>query len=208
MKRYLVELVGTFFLTLAVALTSEPMAVGLMLMALIYMGGHVSGGHFNPAVSLAVWMRGALDSSLLFGYFLAQVAGALLAGTVFYTLTNSWLIMRLPEGVLGIVGMVPEILMTFIFASVILVVATTDRYKGTGITGLAIGLTLTSIATIGGIFNPAIGITSLCGGLYQYLVLGGDSVVALNATIAHIAGPLLGGAVAAYWFGYLSGNRS
>ena len=201
MKRYLVELVGTFFLTLAVALTADPMAIGLMLMALVYMGGHVSGGHYNPAVSLAVWMRGTLDSGLLLGYVVAQVAGALLAGIVFYTLAHSWLIMRLPEGVLGIVGMVPEILMTFIFVSVILVVATTDRYKGVGIAGLAIGLTLTAIATIGGIFNPAIGITSLCGGL-----LMGDATVAVNATIAHIAGPLLGGAVAAYWFGYIN-NR-
>ncbi len=60
MRSYLMEFIGTMFLVLAVTLSGNPIAIGVMLMVMVYMGGHISGGHYNPAVSLAVWVRGKL----------------------------------------------------------------------------------------------------------------------------------------------------
>ena len=60
MRDYLMEFLGTMFLVLAIALTGNPLAIGMMLMAMVYIGGHVSGAHYNPAVTISVWMRGKL----------------------------------------------------------------------------------------------------------------------------------------------------
>lgn len=57
MNRYITELIGTFFLVLTIAFTGNPIAIGLVLTALVYMGGHISGAHYNPAVSLAIYLR-------------------------------------------------------------------------------------------------------------------------------------------------------
>ena len=88
MAKYLTELVGTFFLVLTVGLTVigggtgviPPLAIGAALMVMVYAGGHLSGGHYNPAVSLGVLLRGKLPASDFVPYVVAQVAGALVAG--------------------------------------------------------------------------------------------------------------------------------
>src|SRR6187455_696141 len=84
MRNYLTEFIGTFFLVLTIGLTVlggtelAPLAIGSSLMIMVYMGGHVSGGHYNPAVSLAVLMRGKMSSAgEFFGYVISQCAGAL-----------------------------------------------------------------------------------------------------------------------------------
>src|SRR5438046_7378246 len=85
MRNYLTEFIGTFFLVLTVGLTVvggtplAPLAIGASLMIMVYMGGHVSGGHYNPAVSLAVLLRGRLEASEFVAYVLSQLAGALAA---------------------------------------------------------------------------------------------------------------------------------
>src|SRR5687768_1410392 len=87
MRKYLVEFIGTFFLVLTVGNTVinggagviPPLAIGSMLMVMIFAGGHISGGHFNPAVTLAVWIRGKCPTSDVPGYMLAQVAAGLVA---------------------------------------------------------------------------------------------------------------------------------
>ena len=77
MKNYLTEVIGTFFLVLTIGLTAiggvamAPLAIGSALMVMVYMGGHISGGHYNPAVSLAVMMRGKLDSKELLPYWVS-----------------------------------------------------------------------------------------------------------------------------------------
>src|SRR6266481_5656095 len=87
MPKYLVEFIGTFFLVLTIGFAvgkewagaMAPVAIGAALMVMIFAGGHVSGGHFNPAVSLAVWMRGKLPAGDLVPYWLAQLAAAAVA---------------------------------------------------------------------------------------------------------------------------------
>ena len=87
MKKYLVEFIGTFFLVLTVGMTViepgigglAPLAIGSALMIMVYAGGHVSGGHYNPAVTLAVWLRGRCSTADVPGYMLAQVAGGIAA---------------------------------------------------------------------------------------------------------------------------------
>src|SRR4029078_8397376 len=91
MRNYLTEFLGTFFLVLTVGLTvlngspMAPLAIGSSLMIMVYMGGHVSGGHYNPAVSLAVFLRGKMASPGEFlGYVVSQLAGAITAALATY----------------------------------------------------------------------------------------------------------------------------
>ena len=87
MNKYIAEFIGTFFLVLAVGSTvingaagvMAPLAVGSMLMVMIFATGHISGGHLNPAVTLAVWIRGKIPASDVPGYMIGQLAGGLVA---------------------------------------------------------------------------------------------------------------------------------
>ena len=92
MKRYLTELIGTFFLVLTVGLSvGMPMAalaIGSVLMVMVYMGGHISGGHYNPAVSLAVMLRGKLSPIDFVPYIVSQLAGSFLACYVVWIITG------------------------------------------------------------------------------------------------------------------------
>ena len=197
MKRYLVEAVGTFFLTMAVSLSlmANPIAIGLMLMAMIYMGGYISGGHFNPAVTTAVWLCNGFSLTVSMGYKVAQVLGALAAGALFYGMTETLFVMP-AEGPLAW-GVVHEALLGFVFCAVALTVM--ERYKVAGVGGLVIGLTLVAIAFLGGVVNPALGICSMVSCL-----LKGEFVSALDNVLVHVAGPMLGAIVAAYWYKYLN----
>src|SRR5438874_9835048 len=91
MKKYIVELIGTFFLVLTIGCVVAkpkdagdfaPLAIGSMLMVMIFAGGHISGAHYNPAVTLAVWLRGKCPTSDLPGYLVAQLAGAVVAASL------------------------------------------------------------------------------------------------------------------------------
>src|SRR5689334_4115515 len=89
MRKYVVELIGTFFLVFTVGMTVieykpgggviPPLAIGSVLMVMIFAGGHISGGHYNPAVTLGVWLRGRCDTKDVVPYMIAQLAGAALA---------------------------------------------------------------------------------------------------------------------------------
>ncbi len=83
MKRYAMECVGTFFLTVAISFIAHPAAIGLILMAMIYIGGHISGAHFNPAISLVCFLQKRLSLHDMGMYVLAQSLGAALALCIF-----------------------------------------------------------------------------------------------------------------------------
>ncbi|HZW60908.1 MAG TPA: aquaporin [Candidatus Babeliales bacterium] len=201
MKQYAVEMVGTFFLALTIAIsltiTGNVLAIGLMLMAMIYMANHVSGAHFNPAVSTSVWLRGAMSLKELCGYKIAQVSGAALASCLFYIMTSSFFILS-SEG-LWLVGFIRELLLTFVFCIVILTVATTTIYKASHVVGLIIGFTLVALASLTGTVNPALGAVSALGNVYN-----GDMMAAWLNVVVYVFGPLVGAFVAAMWFKYLN----
>src|SRR6478609_8746491 len=90
MNKYLTEFIGTFFLVLTIGCTVipgatgviPPLAIGSSLMVMVYAGGHISGGHYNPAVTLAVWLRGRCPTKDVLPYWISQNAGAVVAAAV------------------------------------------------------------------------------------------------------------------------------
>lgn len=203
MKRYLTEFIGTFFLVFSIGLTVTaglplaPLAIGATLMVMVYMGGHVSGAHYNPAVSLAVMMRGKLESKEFLPYLLFQIAGALAASAMVNVIQGRTFAPAPVASATCTGALLVEILYTFALALVVLNVATAHGTQGNSFYGLAIGFTVVAAAFAGGgisggAFNPAVGI----GPTLVHVMVGGE-----GATFAHlwlyIVGPFLGGALAA-----------
>ncbi|HYE03391.1 MAG TPA: aquaporin [Phycisphaerales bacterium] len=200
MPRYLTEAIGTFFLVLAVGLARGPLApvaIGSVLMAMVYMGGHVSGAHYNPAVSLAIFLRGKLKGVDLLPYILAQLAGAALAAGVVRAIGLEGFMPGPNPGAETWVVLAIEALFTFALALVVLNVATTRATQDNSYFGLAIGFTVAGAAAVagpisGGVFNPAVGL----GPALVQVLAGGD--------IAHVwlyvVAPVAGAAVAALAF--------
>lgn len=210
-RRAVAELVGTFFLVLTVCITGNPLAVGAMLMAMVYVVGHVSGAHLNPAVSLAVWLRGKLALKQMLASMAAQVVGAVLAAEAYYLLTANSFIVAPHEGfALWQVGLV-ETLFTFAFCLVVLTVATSAKFRGNFAYGAAIGFTLMACifagsAFSGGVYNPAIPVASTL--LNAFLMGVAPAADVLNHLALYVVAPLLGGALAAYAFCYLNPDES
>lgn len=204
MKVYLTEFLGTFFLVLAIGLAvvaGTPfgaVAVGAALTVMVYMGGHVSGGHYNPAVTLAVWLRGKLPPAQLVPYWLAQIVGALSAALMVYLLTGHTFAPAPAPGATNLQALGVELLFTFALALVVLNVATATATDGNSYYGLAIGLTVMTGGLVGspisgGAFNPAVGIGPVV--VSALLGRGGFSHLWL-----YLVGPVAGGALAAAVF--------
>ena len=169
MAKYLTEAIGTFFLVLTIGSTVvpglpgviAPLAIGAALMVMVYAGGHLSGGHYNPAVTLGVWIRGRCKAKDVIPYWIAQIVGSVLAAlTVGYLRSGIPLTAGTPE-----VGpaLVAEFLFTFALVYVVLNVATAKATEGNSYYGLAIGLTVMTGAFAvgdisGGAFNPAVAV--------------------------------------------------
>src|SRR5438876_158620 len=90
MNKYIVEFIGTFFLVLTVGCTGigagagviAPLAIGAALMVMVFAGGHISGGHYNPAVTLGVLIRGKVKAVDVVPYWIAQFIGAAVAAAL------------------------------------------------------------------------------------------------------------------------------
>jgi aquaporin Z len=90
MNKLITEFIGTFFLVLTIGCTVignnpgviAPLAIGFVLMVMVFAGGHVSGAHYNPAVTVAVTLRGRCSSSDAIGYIVAQIVGAIAAAVI------------------------------------------------------------------------------------------------------------------------------
>lgn len=176
MKKYVVEFIGTFFLVFTVGIAVRqgapfaPFAIGSILMVMIFAGGHISGGHFNPAVTLAAFLRGRCDKQDVLPYWIAQFA----AGVVAALLVNFLLTGRVDPAVVAthptIESFIVEFLFTFALCWVVLNTATAKGTMGNSFYGLAIGFTvLVGAITVGGIsggaFNPAVGLGVFTMGL-------------------------------------------
>ena len=205
MKNYITEFLGTFFLVLTICMvicggldTLAPVAIGVMLMVLVYMGGHISGAHYNPAVSVAVLLRGKCTAADVIGYVISQCAGAAIAvkTTLFFlpSLKGS-----VPSA--ATLSTVPtfaaEFLGTFLLCFVILNVATSRKTEGNQFYGLAIGATVLACAyalgpVSGGAFNPAVALGITLIGMVSWANIG-----------VFLAANLSAGVVAALLFNYI-----
>ena len=192
MNKYLTEFIGTFFLVMGAILGGAPGAA-LALMIMVYAGGHVSGGYYNPAVTLSVWMRGRIEMKHAVMYCIFQFAGAVAAAlivTYIFKEEGPGTCM-IPEGG-GTKAIIAELLGTFALAYVVLNVATAKGTSGNSFYGLAIGATVLAMAIAvgkfsGGAFNPGVAVglmiqkTFCWDNWWMYFVgtLGGGALAAI-----------------------------
>src|SRR6201996_7694433 len=196
MNRYLAEFIGTFFLVLTIGCTVTghgagpfaPLAIGSVLMVMIFAGGHISGGHFNPAVTLGVWLRGKCDTRDVAPYMISQTVGAVLAAAAVKFFKGGTVAPLHPATAPALLA---EFLFPFALVYVVLNVATAKGTSGNSFYGLAIGFTVLagaySVGNIsGGAFNPAVAVglsvlgLSSWANLWIYLIadFGGAAVAA------------------------------
>ena len=200
MRRYAVEFIGTFFLVLTIGCTGlavapgviPPLAIGAVLMAMIYAGGHISGAHYNPAVTLGVFLRGRCPGSDVLPYWGAQLLGAAGAAGIVGLALRGAPVSPFLAPVVG--AFLAEFLFTFALVYVVLNVATAEATDGNSYFGLAIGFTVLAGAfavgqVSGAAFNPAVAIGATIVGRLPWSNLW-----------LYIVAELLGGAAAAFVF--------
>ena len=182
-RKYAVELIGAFFLVFTVGISVisgsafAPLAIGGVLMVMIYAGGHVSGGHYNPAVTVAALVRGRIGGGDAVGYWIAQLVGGLIAAAaVGGVLHRAQTTPTTLSGHTLVAALVVELLFTFALCYVVLNVATSRSNPDNSFYGLAIGFTVVAGAfAVGGIsgaaFNPAITLGGAALGLFAWSTL-------------------------------------
>lgn len=204
MKKLVVEFIGTFFLVFVAMMTGNPLAIGAVLMVMVYAGGHISGAHYNPAVTLAVSIRKKISPAEAASYMIVQIiAGFAAAFIAFYFLHPNF---KAPAPMANINILKPafiETIFTFALAYVVLNVATHSKTAGNSFYGLAIGFTITAAAFTGGAisggaFNPAVGIGPV---LIDTFLNHGNS---LAHVWLYVICPFLGAAIAALLFNWLN----
>ncbi len=204
-RKLVVEFIGTFFLVLTVGMTViDPgagefagLAIGTVLAVMIFAGGHISGGHYNPAVTLGVLLRGKVTVNDALGYWVVQAAAGIVAAII-VTVMKPAMPAEALNGSLDVVpALLAELLFTFALVYVVLNVATAKGTEGNSFYGLAIGFTVLvgayAVGSIsGGAFNPAV-------------VLGGSimNIFAWGNIWIYLVAQLAAGAAAAVVFRYL-----
>jgi len=200
MAKYITEFICTFFLVFTIGMcvldpgagNLAPLAIGMVLVAMVFAGGHISGAHYNPAVTLALSVRGRCAWAHLPGYFIATLAAGLVGAALVLWFKG------FPDAVPLVLdlkkALAAEFLFTFALAFVILNVATAKGTSGNSFYGLAIGITVLAGAyavggVSGGSFNPAVSLA--------LVVLGKLTIVQMAA---YIAVQLVAGAVAGVVF--------
>jgi aquaporin Z len=199
-RKLVVEFIGTFFLVftvgMAVATAGQlaPLAIGSALMVMVFAGGHVSGAHYNPAVSTAVFVRGKMAQNEWVAYIVTQIVAGVAAAVIVIALGYD------PDDAAKVAGagkmLIVEFLFTFALGYVVLNVATARGTEGNSFYGLAIGFTVATgafaVGSIsGGAFNPAVAVGAMVMGILSW----GDIWIYLLANFA-------GGASAALAFLY------
>jgi aquaporin Z len=168
MNKYITEFIGTLFFVLTIGCTGigagsgviAPLAIGGALMAIVFAGGHISGGHYNPAVTLGVMIRGKLNRADVVPYWIAQFAGAAGAALIVSKVLRANVAVTPIAPHVG-PALLAEFLVTFALVYVVLNAATAEGTSGNSFYGLAIGMTVMAGAFAvgdisGGVFNPAV----------------------------------------------------
>ena len=207
MRKYIVEFIGTFFLVFTVGATViapgagalAPVAIGASLMVMIFAGGHISGGHFNPAVTLAVWLRGRCEARDVVPYWVAQLASAAAAAWLVHFIKAPATVQLFPIGVKA--ALLAEFLFTFALCWVVLNVGTSAGTAGNSFYGLAIGMT---------VMTGAFAVGNVSGGAFNPAVAAGITLMGLSSWGHYwifLVGELLGGAAAAAVFKFVNGSE-
>jgi len=187
MNKYIAEFIGTFFLVLTIGCTVigagsgviAPLAIGAALMVMVFAGGHISGAHYNPAVTLGVLIRGKLKAADVAPYIVAQLLAAMAAAIAVKFLRGGIDVTPIAPKIGP--ALLAEFLFTFALVYVVLNAATAEGTSGNSFYGLAIGMTVMSGAFAvgdisGGAFNPAVAVgisllgISSWGNIWIYLV--------------------------------------
>lgn len=201
-RKYLTELIGTFVFMFAVigivlsgteCVAATALGIGSVLMVMVYASGHISGGHLNPAVSIAAYLRGALPAGDLGPYIVAQLVGALAAFGVGFGLWHD----KYSTGTLDLSGaiwpaLLAELIFTFALCYIVLHTATSKDSAGNSFYGLAIGFIVSvGVVAVGAIsgaaFNPAITFGLMLSGIFAWKYLW-----------VYLVAQVLGAVVAAY----------
>ena len=184
--KYAVEAIGTFFLVLTVGAavgsgsSLAPLAIGAVLMVMIYAGGHLSGGHYNPAVTLAVLTRRRIGLRDAVAYWLVQLGAGVLAAVVVRTVIDPAQLAETATLTLSgrtlVAAFVAELLFSFALCYVMLNVATSKSHPDNSFYGLAIGFTVVAGAIAvgaisGGAFNPAVTLGAAVMGMFAWPTL-------------------------------------
>jgi aquaporin Z len=152
--------------------TFTPLAAGATLMVMVYAGGHISGAHYNPAVTMAVLVRGRISARDAVGYWIVQLVGAVIAGALARAIVNPARVTTLTlAGHHMTAAALVELFITFALAYVVLNVATSKDHPNNGFYGLAIGFTVAAGAFAvggisGGVFNPAVALGGATAGIF------------------------------------------
>jgi aquaporin Z len=178
-RKLVVEFVGTFFLVFTVGTATAaksgvgvlaPLAIGSVLMVMVFAGGHISGGHYNPAVSTGVMIRGKLPRNEWAPYVITQLLAGVLGGLIATVVAG-----HQSAGQVAGVGkfLIAEFLFCFALVYVVLNVATAKDTEGNSFYGLAIGFTVAAGAfavggLTGGAFNPAVALGQIVHGAVQF----------------------------------------
>ncbi len=191
--KLITELVGTFIFLSVIALSGPagplaPLAIGTALMAMVYMGGHISGAHYNPAVSFGAFLSRKLGAVDMAGYWVAQLVGAALAFTFGYLVSNHSPGIHPGLKVQLYQALAVEIVFTAALVLVVLAVAASRATQGNSFYGLAIGFTIMAAIFAGGpisggAFNPAVGFGATSGGWSDFWI--------------YVVGPFIGAAIGA-----------
>ena len=201
MKKYLTEFIGTFFLVLIIGLSKNPLAIGFGLTILVYMGAHISGAHYNPAVSLAMLMRKEININDFIKYISSQVLGASLAAYVVSIMMSNMIVQPDLQEPVAII-LLAELMFTYLLVFVILNVATHPNLEGNSFYGFAIGLTVMTGAycvgpLTGGVFNPAVSI----GPSLIDLITGNG--ISQHFLWYYLTAPVLGSVLAVIHFNFI-----
>jgi len=204
-RTLVVELIGTFFLVFTVGMVViDPgagqfagLAIGTVLAVMIFAGGHISGGHFNPAVTLGVLLRGKTTIDVAVGYWVVQIVAAVLAAIAVAYMKPAMPAAPMVDALQLGAALLAEFLFTFALVFVVLNVATAKGTEGNSFYGFAIGFTVLvgayAVGSISGAaFNPAVAVGASAMNIFAWS----------NIWI-YLVAELAAGAVAALVFRYL-----
>lgn len=205
MKKYLAEAIGTFFLVLVAGMSGDAFTIGVVLAIMVYATAAISGGHINPAVTLALRVNGKIEQAEALKYMASQAIGAVVASLLFRYMMGSTMAVSPAEGASWLQIGLGEVLFTFLLASVVFHTAVSKKVAGNSYFGAAIGLTVfVGIMSVGGltggVFNPAVAF----GPILVDTLAGGDTYMYLPLYLWAI---FLGGALAGIVYNHFEASK-